>query len=202
MRKEKVFETGDIVIESIPGVKCVITPRIALVSGGKVALLRYKDTNWHYLTGGKVKHSEAESVNLLSPAESFHILAREVREEVDGLDIQPLKDSARFIGLSEVNAVYESSKTIINHTSPIFMAIIDDHQVGIRSSLENNPNIHMLPVLESPGEIPVFPDARFAFNTLLRHRGEPGGFLYDGLYFFQMEPEIGLLFSPPDWFKP
>ncbi len=181
------------------------SPRIVLIHKNRVALVRYKDTKWFGLLGGKIKHNETQG-NLLSTG-AFPSLVREVLEEA-GADIFSILGRVRTLGVAEICAVSDTKRTITEYLVPVFFCHLSDEDKNITNSLENNPDIHMLD-FNNQGEVSIFPDARFALNAINRGRKtrkpEPTPmYLTDAAYYFRIEPkdQMGLLFGPPDWYRP
>lgn len=191
--KDFVLEMGGIEYKKL----AVIAPRLTIMWGKKAVLVRYYDTNWFGLPGGKIRDDETDG-NLLNIG-TLPSLKRELEEEC-GINIDTLKNEVKFLGLAEINAVCETQRKINYILSPIFIVFLAQKHRDLVVKLEQNPDIHMLS-LENPGEVLVLPDARMALNLLIKRQKSPGCFLADRDYYFQMEPCMKLLTHRPTWAK-
>lgn len=176
-------------------IKAVLSPRAILTWDKKIALVEYRDTKWFGLPGGKVNMDEADG-NLLD-AGAFTTLVREVQEECE-VDIQFLENELRFLGLTEVTSIYQTKRKAVYSIAPVFVVLLDDKHGEIIEKLEQDT----CPLsIDNPGEVLVLPDARMAIHFFLARKGSPGGFLSDKMYYFQMEPKMGLLSQRPAWLR-
>ena len=177
--------------------KTSLSPRIIIIdNNANIPLVRYKDTPWFGLPGGKVKEKEAvEDANFLSTG-AYPTLIREVKEECR-IDISDSLRVASCLGVAEIGIV-DSVKRVVNYSlSPIF--------VCRREGLSDVNNDTQLFNLRSYLPGPIFPDARLAIRVLkdsIRTKKGPiqPAWLNDGrVIYFEMKPQMRLLMEPPNW---
>jgi 8-oxo-dGTP pyrophosphatase MutT (NUDIX family) len=196
MQNERDDE-GDYYLVDSESVRSSLTPRLIILDGnGNFPLVRYKDTDWLGLPGGKAKKNEVEEgANFLSSG-AFPTLIRELREECD-IDISDYINGAACLGLAEI-AVVDSVNRQVNFTfTPIF--ICRTSEIGAVSEITQVVNLRE----HLPG--PLFPDAQIAIKFLKEgSRSKKGPIQPEWLndrqvYYYEMLPQIRLLTAPPDW---
>lgn len=178
--------------------KTAISPRVFLVikgeEGPRVLLVRFKNTNWFGLPGGRMNENEVLSgVNLISPQWAFPAIQREVLEETN-VDIGGLRESLQFLGLVDLTGINNVTEVATYFTTPIYFCYAD--QSIIPNKLDKNARLLRI---DERGTVPLFPDARLAFQTYVR-RKEVGEFLGGGgMIYFQTSPQPMILNGPPSW---
>lgn len=182
----------------------VCSARVIIISpNGNFILVHYKDTPWLGLPGGKVKAGEYKSNgNLLSEA-AFSTLARETQEEC-GLPIHPNLANTSCLALTEIAEVNNYRQKVIWHLTPIFI-----YSSTIPPATELKKGVVVANINEHLGG-PLFPDARMVISYLQRQwqSGAPIFTPRPVTYlepkrplFFQIKPNVGPLWGPPDWYK-
>lgn len=182
----------------------VCSPRVIIISlSGEFVLVRYKDTAWLGLPGGKVQTEEYEpDGNLLSTA-AFPTLEREVGEEC-GLSIHLEPSKCPCLGLVDIATVDNTQRIVTQHLTPIFIYLSPAfNSANLKEGVVGgNINDHL--------GGPLFPDARVAITHLKRQwqAGKPifnfesAAFLGpERPLFFQMKPTLGPLWGAPEWYK-
>lgn len=173
--------------------KTVCSVRVIIISpDGRFILVRYGDTPWFGLPGGKVKAGEYQpDSNLLTDA-AHPTLIREIQEEC-GFDISPHLAGSFCLGLAEVTAIDNVKRLATHILTPIFICPVPQ----IRENDLKPGTIVMDIGNHLPG--PLFPDARIAITHF---KGQRAGYLGpERLIFFQMRPRLGPLWEAPGWYK-
>lgn len=164
----------------------VVTPRVLLVSGEQVALVRHTTTQWLGLPGGKVKQNEIDG-NLIGPG-ALPTLTREVTEEcgrapsfIFGINILPL-------GIAEVNAINETERYLTLYLTPVFIS-------KSPASVQYNNNVVFINP-HNPLPSNLYPDARISIDAFIEKRL---WWLNRDAVYFQTHPTPMYLAGPPVW---
>jgi len=195
MRKE--WDVGDVLASLHEKAGTSVSPRIIILDwDANIPLVRYKDTPWFGLPGGKANEGEAtEAANFLSKG-AYPTLIREVQEEC-GIDITESIKTAPCLGLVEIGIVDNISRFVNYSIAPIFVC----KNVNLTGVSDNTQIVNLRSHI--PG--PIFPDARIAINALKEGARQKKGpiepqWLNDGrIFYFEMKPQMRNLPGSPEW---
>lgn len=139
-------------------VESCIAPRVALLSENNLLLVRYNNTSWFGLPGGKVTENESEMGGNFLSFGAFPNLDREVYEETGEKIGGDLERASACLGLSEIGVVRGEKITIVY--SPVFVCRVE-RPLSVRTHTE---------LVNFRGHIPgpLFPETRMTIERLKR----------------------------------
>lgn len=182
--------------------------RLAIHHEGKLFLVKYQDTDWWGLPGGKPESGETDG-NLYDIG-ATPALTREMFEECQ-VDIEPIAINLKRLGLAEVVSIDDIRKVATHNLMSIFFVHLQDEEPEHRKiidSLLNNKNIYAYHIFNNPEHLHLFPDAQAVINTIRQgikaarqenKENTPSEWLTPDLIYFQIAPTPKPLYQIPDW---